>query len=88
MQPTDPVFAGLATTAGSPGPARCAGAACNDRKESEGAFAELGIDPSTTSRRTALRRTYASLPAAMREDPVNFSEQLGHSDARFTFCVD
>jgi len=32
-----------------------------------------------------LRRTYASLRAALRDDPVYIAEQLGHRDARFTF---
>jgi integrase len=33
----------------------------------------------------SLRRTYASVRAALRDDPV--AEQLGHRDARFTFRV-
>jgi integrase len=35
----------------------------------------------------SLRRTYASLRAALRDDPVYIAEQLGHRDARFTFRV-
>ncbi len=35
----------------------------------------------------SLRRTYASLRAALRDDPVYIAEQLGHEDARFTFRV-
>jgi hypothetical protein len=33
------------------------------------------------------RRLYASLRAALRDDPVYIAEQLGHRDARFTFRV-
>lgn len=35
----------------------------------------------------SLRRTYASLRAALGDDPVYIAEQLGHEDARFTFRV-
>ena len=35
----------------------------------------------------SLRRTYASLRAALRDDPIYIAEQLGHRDARFTFRV-
>ncbi len=35
----------------------------------------------------SLRRTYASLRAALRDDPVYIAEQLGHSDPGFTFRV-
>ncbi|HEY7151497.1 MAG TPA: hypothetical protein VH391_07435 [Solirubrobacterales bacterium] len=35
----------------------------------------------------ALRRTYASLRAALRDDPVYIAEQLGHTDPSFTFRV-
>jgi hypothetical protein len=35
----------------------------------------------------SLRRTYASVRAALRDDPVYIAEQLGHRDARFTFRV-
>jgi integrase len=35
----------------------------------------------------SLRRTYASLRAAVGDDPVYIAEQLGHTDARFTFRV-
>jgi integrase len=34
-----------------------------------------------------LRRTYASLRAALRDDPVYIAEQLGHQDPAFTFRV-
>lgn len=33
----------------------------------------------------SLRRTYASLRAALRDDPTYMSEMLGHRDARFIF---
>jgi len=35
----------------------------------------------------SLRRTYASLRAAMRDDPIYIPEQLGHTDPAFTFRV-
>lgn len=35
----------------------------------------------------ALRRLYASLRAALRDDPVYIAEQLGHRDPGFTFRV-
>lgn len=35
----------------------------------------------------SLRRTYASIRAAMHDSPVEIAEQLGHQDARFTFSV-
>lgn len=35
----------------------------------------------------SLRRTYASLRAALRDDPVYIAEQLGHTDPAFTFRV-
>ncbi len=50
-------------------------------------LAKLGIDPIVKVSPHSLRRTYASLRAASRDDPVYIAEQLGHSDARFTFRV-
>ena len=52
------------------------------------ALADAGLDP-ISERVTphSLRRTYASLRAALRDDPVYIAEQLGHRDARFTFRV-
>jgi integrase len=47
-------------------------------------LAELGIDPIVNVTPHSLRRTYASLRAAMRDDPVYIAEQFGHNDARFT----
>ena len=35
----------------------------------------------------SLRRTYASLRGALRDDPVYIAEQLGHTDPRFTLAV-
>ena len=35
----------------------------------------------------SLRRSYASLRAALRDDPVYTAEQMGHTDARFTLSV-
>ncbi len=34
-----------------------------------------------------MRRTYASLRAALRDDPVYIAEQLGHTNFGFTFRV-
>lgn len=50
-------------------------------------LAEMGIDPIGEVTPHSLRRTYASLRAALRDDPVYIAEQLGHRDARFTFRV-
>jgi integrase len=49
---------------------------------------EVGIEP-ISERVTphSLRRTYASLRAALRDDPVYIAEQLGHEDPAFTFRV-
>jgi hypothetical protein len=51
-------------------------------------FNKLGIEP-ISDRVTphSLRRTYASLRAALRDDPVYIAEQLGHEDPTFTFRV-
>jgi integrase len=46
-----------------------------------------GIEPMGKVTPHSLRRTYASLRAALRDDPVYIAEQLGHRDARFTFSV-
>ena len=48
---------------------------------------ELEIEPIGKVTPHSLRRTYASLRAAKRDDPVYIAEQLGHRDARFTFRV-
>jgi integrase len=51
-------------------------------------LAERGIE--SISERVSphsLRRTYASLRAALRDDPVYIAEQLGHEDPTFTFRV-
>jgi integrase len=51
-------------------------------------LAEAGIDPiSERVSPHSLRRTYASLRAALRDDPVYIAEQLGHTDPAFTFRV-
>jgi integrase len=51
-------------------------------------LSDLGIEP-ISERVTphSLRRTYASLRAALRDDPVYIAEQLGHEDPAFTFRV-
>jgi integrase len=48
---------------------------------------EAGIEPIARVSPHSLRRTYASLRAALGDDPVYIAEQHGHRDARFTFRV-
>lgn len=60
---------------------RTAVEAANAQLEAEGIAAIGKVSPHS------LRRTYASLRAALRDDPVYIAEQLGHRDARFTFRV-
>ena len=49
---------------------------------------KLGIEPiSPRVSPHSLRRTYASLRGALRDDPVYIAEQIGHSDPRFTLAV-
>lgn len=48
---------------------------------------EVGIDAIGKVSPHSLRRTYASLRAALHDGPVYIAEQLGHRDARFTFRV-
>ena len=49
---------------------------------------EAGIEPiGSNVSPHSLRRTYASLRAALRDDPVYIAEQLGHTDPAFTFRV-
>lgn len=51
-------------------------------------LAELGLEPIfELATPHSLRRTYASLRAALRDDPIYIAEQMGHRDARFTFRV-
>jgi integrase len=50
-------------------------------------LAEVEIEPIGHVSPHSLRRTYASLRAGRRDDPVYIAEQLGHRDARFTFRV-
>jgi len=50
-------------------------------------LAAIGVEPIGKVSPHSLRRTYASLRAALRDDPVYIAEQLGHRDARFTFRV-
>ena len=50
-------------------------------------LAKDGIEPIPSVSPHSLRRTYASVRAALRDDPVYIAEQLGHRDARFTFRV-
>ena len=51
------------------------------------ALADDGLDPIGKVSPHSLRRTYASVRAALRDDPVYIAEQLGHRDARFTFRI-
>jgi integrase len=49
---------------------------------------EIGIE--SISERVSphsLRRTYASVRGALRDDPIYIAEQIGHEDAGFTFRV-
>lgn len=46
-----------------------------------------GIEPIGNVSPHSLRRTYASLRAALRDAPIYIAEQMGHKDARFTFSV-
>ncbi len=49
---------------------------------------EIGVQPvSGRVSPHSLRRTYASLRAALGDDPVYIAEQLGHTDPAFTFRV-
>jgi integrase len=51
-------------------------------------LAKLGIEPiSEQVSPHSLRRTYASLRAALRDDPIYIAEQIGHEDPGFTFRV-
>jgi integrase len=56
-------------------------------KAANAKLAEVGLEPIGAVSPHSLRRTYASLRAALRDDPVYIAEQLGHRDARFTFRV-
>jgi integrase len=56
-------------------------------KAANAKLVEAGIEPIGKVSPHSLRRTYASLRAALRDDPVYIAEQLGHRDARFTFRV-
>jgi integrase len=50
-------------------------------------LAELGIEPISNVSPHGLRRTYASLRSAARDDPAYASGQLGHEDPTFTLRV-
>lgn len=58
---------------------RTAGEAANAK------LSEDGLEPMGNITPHSLRRTYASLRAALRDDPVYIAEQLGHRDPGFTF---
>jgi integrase len=84
--PSDPVFVnwrGARQTQRNV-QARLKGAISNANE----ALAEAGIEPiGDRVSPHSLRRTYASLRGALRDDPVYIAEQLGHEDARFTLRV-
>jgi integrase len=49
---------------------------------------KLGIEPiSERVTNHSLRRTFTSLRSAHRDEPVYISEQMGHTDPRFTLSV-
>lgn len=51
-------------------------------------LAELGIEPiSERVSPHSLRRTYASMRAALHDDPTYIAEQLGHEDPTFAISV-
>jgi integrase len=57
-------------------------------KRANDSLDELGIEPiSEKVTPHSLRRTYASVRAALRDDPVYIAEQIGHTDPRFTLQV-
>ena len=56
-------------------------------KSADTTLEEEGIEPIGKVSPHSLRRTYASLRAALRDDPVYIADQLGHEDPRFTFSV-
>lgn len=56
-------------------------------KEANKKLAELGIERIDHITPHGLRRTFASLRAALRDDPVYIAEQGGWTDARFVFSV-
>ncbi len=56
-------------------------------KAANEALKDEGIEEIGSVSPHSLRRTYASLRAALRDDPIFIAEQLGHKDARFTFRI-
>jgi integrase len=57
-------------------------------RDANKSLAKLGIEPiSEKVSPHSLRRTYASLRAALRDVPVWIAEQLGHTDPSFTLGV-
>lgn len=56
-------------------------------KAADAKLSEKGIEPITKVTPHSLRRTYASLRAALRDDQIYIAEQLGHTDSRFTFRI-
>lgn len=88
--PGDPVFVCARPRSGGYNPMTPRNAQARLRTAVEKANAKLdeqGIEQIGKVSPHSLRRTYASLRAALRDDPVYIAEQLGHRDARFTFRV-
>jgi integrase len=89
-EPADPVFVCARPRSGDHNPMTPRNAQARLRtavEKANEALAEQGIEEIGKVSPHSLRRTYASLRAALRDDPVYIAEQLGHRDARFTFRV-
>lgn len=89
-EPDDPVFVNSRPRYGCHGrltPRNAQARLATAVKAANRKLAEAGIEPIGKVSPHSLRRTYASLRAALRDDPVYIAEQLGHRDARFTFRV-
>jgi integrase len=89
-RPTDPVFVSGRPRNGSHARQTPRNAQARIRTAVKAANVELraaGIEEIAAVTPHSLRRTYASLRAALRDDPIYIAEQLGHRDARFTFRI-
>jgi integrase len=89
-EPDDPVFVSSRPRCGCHGrqtPRNAQARLATAVKAANRQLAESDIDLIGKVSPHSLRRTYASLRAALRDDPVYIAEQLGHRDARFTFRV-
>jgi integrase len=89
-RPTDPVFVCRRPRNGIHGrqtPGNVQARLATAVSEANKRLKKAGIDPIGKVSPHSLRRTYASLRAALRDDPIYIAEQLGHRDARFTFRI-